>query len=367
MKQKIALLFLLVILMTACGGSSNSGSDEPASAPTISTDSSSINVDYQKHSVALSVTASDGWDVSVDQNWCSLSVSGGLKGTTSVVITISANSGTTARTATILVKSGTTRKNITVTQGFQKVDIDPTIVTPAGYTLVWHDDFNDARLTGGKPALPSSEWWYETGNSGWGNNELQNYIAGHSGTDTCAMISDGTLKIKAKKVGSEVYSVRMNTNKSWKYGYFEARMKLPTGKGTWPAFWMMPKNFTAWPDDGEIDIMEEVGYNPNYVSSSIHVKSTDKTLQKFLDGAQTGFHTYACEWTDKYIKTYVDGVLLFTYTNDGTGKDSWPFDAAFYLKLNLAWGGNWGGAKGVDETILPATFEVDYVRVFQKQ
>ena len=178
----------------------------------------------------------------------------------------------------------------------------------------------------------------------------------------------------AKKVASQVLSVRMNTQKSWTYGYFEARLKLPKGKGTWPAFWMMPKNYTSWPADGEIDIMEEVGYNPNYVSSTIHCTAynhtigTQKTAQTYVSTSQSEYHLYALEWTADYIKSYVDGQCYFTFTNDKTNnKNTWPFNAPFYLKLNLAWGGDWGGAQGIDESILPATYEIDYVRVFQKK
>ncbi|MDE6711925.1 MAG: glycoside hydrolase family 16 protein, partial [Alistipes sp.] len=154
---------------------------------------------------------------------------------------------------------------------------------------------------------------------------------------------------------------------------FEARLKLCTGKGTWPAFWMMPKNFTSWPGDGEIDIMEEVGYNPNYVSSSIHCNAynhpnnTQKTHEFLLATAQTEFHTYAVEWTADCLRFIFDGTEHFRFANDGKGdKNTWPFYAPFYLKLNLAWGGNWGGAQGIDEGCLPATYEVDYVRVFKK-
>lgn len=250
------------------------------------------------------------------------------------------------------------------------------VPTPAGYSLVWQDEFNDARLTGGKPAMPetATRWYYETGNHGWGNNEIQNYIPGVMSKDTCAFISDGTLKIVAKKVRNEVFSARLNTLQSWTYGYFEARLKLPQGKGTWPAFWMMPKNGTAWPDDGEIDIMEEVGYDPNVVISTIHCKAynhtigTQKSGERLIPTAQTDFHVYAVEWTPQYIKGFVDGECYFTFTNDGKGdKSTWPFNAPFYVKLNLAWGGNWGGAQGIDESKLPATYEIDYVRIFQKQ
>ena len=140
---------------------------------------------------------------------------------------------------------------------------------------------------------------------------------------------------------------------------------------------MMPCNndFGAnpWPDCGEIDIMEEVGYHPNYTSSSIHcreynhVKGTQKTAERLTSGAQDDFHVYRLEWTKDYITTYVDDHRLLHFANDGRGNvGTWPFSKPFYLILNLAWGGNWGGAQGVDESALPATMEVDYVRVFQQ-
>lgn len=248
--------------------------------------------------------------------------------------------------------------------------VEPEIPTPAGYRLVWQDEFN----TSGRRLPDNSKWWYETGGGGWGNNEKQTYVSGRQGRDTVAMVSDGTLKIVAQKVGGEVLSVRMNTIDSWTYGYFEASLKLPVGKGTWPAFWMMPKNFTRWPGDGEIDIMEHVGYHPNYVSSSIHCQAyyhsigTQKTHEIYLATAQREFHTYACEWTEDYVRFFFDGELHFTFHNDHKNNyDTWPFYNPFYLKLNLAWGGNWGGAMGLDESCLPATYEIDYVRVFKRE
>lgn len=219
----------------------------------------------------------------------------------------------------------------------------------------------------------TSKWWFETGASGWGNNEIQNYVAGLSGTDTCAVVSDGTLKIIAQKRGSDVISIRMNTKENWRYGYFEARLKVPGGKGTWPAFWMLPQNFKNWPLDGEIDIMEYVGYDPNVVHASVHtqaynhVQGTQKTATKTIPNAEKEFHIYAVEWTADYVKAFVDGVEYFRFDNDKKEqKETWPFDAPFYLKLNLAWGGNWGGQQGVDESVLPAVYEIDYVRVYQK-
>jgi beta-glucanase (GH16 family) len=119
--------------------------------------------------------------------------------------------------------------------------------------------------------------------------------------------------------------------------------------------------------------MEYVGYDPNFVHSSVHTQSyyhtigTQKTAKKEISNAETEFHIYAVEWTKDYIKGFVDGVEYFRFDNDGTGnKHTWPFDAPFYLKLNLAWGGDWGAAQGIDESALPATYEIDYVRVYQK-
>ncbi len=260
-------------------------------------------------------------------------------------------------------------------KGFSKPEgaqyVEPEIPTPAGYTLVWQDEFNDPSLI-----LPDTRnWWYETAEPGWVNNELQTYIPGRKGDIITADVSDGTLKIRAIKDGDRIYSARVNTNEGWTYGYFEARLKLPKGKGTWPAFWMMPTVWSGWPKGGEIDIMEHVGCVPTEVSSSIHCQAyyhaigTQKTAAKKISTVMDEFHTYALEWTPEYIKTYVDGVLLFHYNPDsypkGRNEDTWPFNKPFQLKLNLAWGGDWGGMYGVDESCLPATFEIDYVRVFQ--
>ena len=256
--------------------------------------------------------------------------------------------------------------------GCDKKELPHSVFVPEGYGLVWNDEFDCLK---GQVIMPHTDkWFYEAGNHGWGNNELQNYIPGAYGTETCAIISDGTFKIIAKKKEGQVLSIRINTRESWKYGYFEARLKLPQGKGTWPAFWMLPQDFKNWPADGEIDIMEEVGYRPNWVSSAIHCNAynhaikTEKTGEQLVVTAQSDFHVYALEWTEDYIRGFVDGKSHFEFSNDKHGnKDTWPFDVPFYLKLNLAWGGNWSGAQGVDESILPATYEIDYVRVYQKK
>ena len=237
---------------------------------------------------------------------------------------------------------------------------------PEGYTLVWHDDFDE----GSVPA--ETEWWYETGAGGWGNNEIQEYVAGSKDGYKLASVSEGTLKITARKVGGKVYSIRMNTRKGWKYGYFEGRIRVTDAPGAWPAFWMMPQHFTAWPKDGEIDIMEYAisTQGKDKSSSSIHCeaynwpKGSQKTHVQPVPAAASEFHIYALEWTPDVMKFYIDGELHLTFSNNKQGYSTWPFDQEFYLKLNLAWGGNMGGT--VDESKLPAIYEIDYVRVYQK-
>ncbi len=248
---------------------------------------------------------------------------------------------------------------------------------PQGYSLVWSDEFDDT-----PDNLPGDEWWFETGNSGWGNNEPQYYVDRVFGTDTVTKIKDGILTITAFKLpepvvtsngNADIISARMNTQKSWQYGYFEARIKVPGGKGTWAAFWMMPKNYTAWPLDGEIDIMEYVGYRPDVAQASVHCQAyngaagNNKTGTHAAPGAEHNFYVYGLLWTATEITAYIDGVEYFSYPYDNeNNRDTWPFNAPFYLKLNLAIGGNWGGLQGIDPNIFPARYEIDYVRVYQK-
>ena len=241
---------------------------------------------------------------------------------------------------------------------------------PEGYSLVWQDEFESGT------ELNPTDWTHEVKNSGWVNNELQNYV-NHKTPEgrLVTQIKNGALHITALKENGKVYSGRVyaKVKEGWKYGYIEASIKLPKGKGTWPAFWMMPVNFRSWPADGEIDIMEEVGYHPDYVSSSLHAtdhvhsNGTQVTHEMKCAGAEGEFHTYAILWTAQNITTYVDGRVQLSYDNKGKGRSDWPYDDPFYVIFNLAWGGDWGGAQGVDEGALPATMEVDYIRVFQKK
>lgn len=244
---------------------------------------------------------------------------------------------------------------------------------PEGYELVWNDEFDSDAV------FPdTARWTYETGGGGWGNNELQYYLPACSASDTVAFLRDGSLVIRAVKLGNPIdgcryASARMNTTKAWKYGYFEGRMKLPVGTGTWPAFWMLPQKFSQWPLEGEMDIMEHVGSNPDTVHITMHTQKynhtigTQQTSINYVRGVQSEFHVYALQWTPDSICGFIDGKQCFSFVNDGKGdKETWPFDVPFLLKLNLAIGGNMGGNKGVDDSCFPAEFVIDYIRVNQQ-
>ena len=245
---------------------------------------------------------------------------------------------------------------------------------PSAYTdadLVWKEDFDGKKLN-------TKDWNYEFHEPGWVNAELQRYDDSKKNT----YLKDGCLVIQAlkeeKKDGTVHYSSgRINTQGKhvFTYGRFEARLRVPKGKGFLPAFWMMPDDesyYGQWPKCGEIDIMEEVGVDANYVSSSLHAEGhvhsnhNEITHQMYLAGAEDDFHTYAIEWTEEKIVTYVDGRVQLSYSSDGT-EYNYPYTKPFYIILNLAWGGDWGGYDGVDESALPTTMQVDYVRDFQKK
>ena len=357
------LLLALTAVFTGCGG----GSDDPQpAAPTITVSQESISAPAAGGSYTINVTTTGKeWGVYADGDFVKATAQ---YANNAVAVTIDENPNTTERTGNVIIMSGTARKNITVTQA---AAAKPAYNAPDGYTLVWQDEFE-----GTSNQLNAADWTHEVQKSGWVNHELQNYV-NHKTPEgqLVTEVKNGKLRITARKENGKIYSGRVyaKVKQGWTYGYIEASIKLPKGKGTWPAFWMMPVNFKSWPDDGEIDIMEEVGYHPDYVSSSLHAnahvhsKGTQVTHEMKCPGAEGEFHTYAILWTAKNITTYVDGQVQLSYDNKGKGRDDWPYDDPFYVILNLAWGGDWGGAQGTDDTALPVTMEVDYVRVFQKK
>jgi beta-glucanase (GH16 family) len=231
-------------------------------------------------------------------------------------------------------------------------------------TTSWTEEFN---TTG---ASDANKWSYDIGGNGWGNNELQYYTDGLNES-----VNNGVLTITAKKepfMGKAYTSARMVTkNKAdWLYGRFEIRAKLPKGTGTWPAIWMLPTEsvYGVWPNSGEIDIMEHVGYDLNNVHFTLHANAfyggNGKGAAKIISGATDDFHIYRLDWTPYGIRGYFDNEKVFEYINPNSGYASWPYDKKFHILLNIAVGGSWGGAQGVDDSIFPATMQIDYVRFY---
>ena len=247
-------------------------------------------------------------------------------------------------------------------------------VIPEGFSYFWNDEFNS-------DSLPSRYWNIEIRWPGFVNNESQSY----TDNEANIFIRDGKLHIRALKdnpfdPNQPAYtSGRINTKGKveLQYGFWEIRAKLPSGVGTWPAIWMLNSNIDSvgWPNCGEIDIMEHVGHQPEHVFFNIHNASSYGDLHGTsqqgvyeLEDIEDDFHTYSMEWDSTYIKAFVDGNLFYNYIRpEGSNSSNWPYDNPFFLIINLAIGGEWGGQQGIDNSIFPATFIVDYVRIYKKQ
>lgn len=369
MRYMASLYIMMAMLTLICCGNSNDNADEAASAGVFEITPAELSFGSAAGSREIKVTAPAGFSVSSDASWCSCEPIGGLKGENIIYVKVLRNSTDEDRTAKITFRAGTVRQDLSVRQD----KAGDEIIVPEGYSLVWNDEFEEGTAL-------DDNWTHEVQGPGWVNNELQTYVNHKSpGGSNVTEIRNGSLMINCFKENGKIYSGRVyaHVNTGWQYGYFEARIKLPSGKGTWPAFWMMPCNVDwsneAWPKCGEIDIMEEVGCVPNEVSSSLHAEGhnhtngTQVTHAMTIDKAEGEFHIYAVEWTKDNITTYVDGKVQLSYNNDGGGVRNWPYARPYYIILNLAWGGSWGGMYGVDESALPITMEIDYVRVFQKK
>lgn len=259
---------------------------------------------------------------------------------------------TASGTYTITVKAkSSTGKTISATTNV-------TIVV--ALSLIWSDEFN----TAGAP--DASKWGYDIGAGGWGNSELQYYT---NRTDN-VLVSNGTLKIIAKKEaysGSSYTSARLLSKGkfSFQYGKVEISAKLPGGIGTWPAIWMLGDNFTTagWPTCGEIDIMEQKGRDMNRIYNTLHYLGNSGGsaigTSYLIDNVTTGFHKYGLIWTSASLQFLVDDVVRYTFVN----ANNLPFNQKFFLILNMAMGGTFGG--NIDAAFNSALMEVDYVRVYQ--
>lgn len=255
----------------------------------------------------------------------------------------------------------------------------------SGWKLVWADEFN-------QPGLPDpAKWGYEVGFVR--NHEAQYYTEARLEN---ARAEKGCLVIEARKepfknpgfdatarpddwIRSREFaaytSASLTSKASWTHGRIEVRAKLPAGRGVWPAIWTLgtDTDTVGWPAGGEIDIMEMVGYRPSMIYGHVHTPETvankkikDGTGIK-VPGASDSFHVYAVEWDANEISFFVDDHKYYTFHKMSDSEASWPFDKPQYLILNLAIGGAWGGAKGIDEAIFPQRYYIDYVRVYQRQ
>ncbi|WP_262690523.1 glycoside hydrolase family 16 protein [Kordiimonas aestuarii] len=235
--------------------------------------------------------------------------------------------------------------------------------------LVWSDDFDGT-------ALNTNAWHIVKGdgcpkNCYFGNNEKQTYTADEKNL----RLEDGKLVIEAR--GGDKFTSAKITSKGipgWTYGKIAMRAKLPSGVGTWPAFWMMPDEakYGPWPKSGEIDIMEHVGFDQGHVHGTVHTEAynhrinTQKGKDITVDTASSAFHTYTIEWDAGEIRWFIDSDQFFAFTRqDNDGHAEWPFDHPFHVILNLAVGGDWGGKEGIDEAAFPARYEIDWVKVWQ--
>ncbi len=235
----------------------------------------------------------------------------------------------------------------------------------------WCDEFD---YTG----LPDpAKWSYDVGGHGWGNAESQFYTEDR---EENARVEDGHLILEARKEssgGRNYTSARLvsKTKGDWTYGRIEVRAQLPSGRGTWPAIWMLPTNRSYgesyWPDNGEIDIMEHVGFNPGLIHATIHtdafnhVNGTQRGGSIEIPDASEAMHVYAVEWTPNRMEFSVDGNSFWTHSKGLNNWRGWPFDKDFHLVMNIAIGGSWGGQQGIDDSIFPQKMLIDYVRVYR--
>lgn len=349
MKQIKVSAILLVLSFIFIGGSCKKNSDDGngQTAPANLTVTANVSTDGSG-TVAFTATASNA--VSYDYEFGDGSILTVPSGVTNYKYTLV---GTNTFTVTVTAKSSA---GLTV-----KKSIPVTITVQASVPgLIWSEEFD----VDGAPN--TAKWGYDIGAGGWGNNELQYYTSRPEN----AVVLNGVLKITAIKEtysGSSYTSARLLSKDkfSFKYGKIEVRAKLPAGGGTWPAIWMLGNNIgsVGWPACGEIDIMEHVGNTPGKVYGTLHhpghsgANGDGATIN--IPDVSTAFHNYILEWSATSIKFYVDTQLFYTFANSS----SLPFNQNFFVILNMAMGGNFGGA--VSPSFTSATLEIDYVRVYQ--
>jgi len=254
------------------------------------------------------------------------------------------------------------------------VGLSPSTSGSRSWELVWSDEFE-----GGE--VDRSKWNFVHGGGGFGNSELQHYTTRHEN----ARVKDGTLSITARceRYGHEYFtSAKLTTQHiaDWGPGHrVDVRARLPSGQGTWPAIWMLPveDSYGDWPKSGEIDIVEAVGCTPGKVWGTVHTGAYNhmhNTQAYNTEALSVGeWHTYSIQWGEKGLEWFVDGQLFSAFSPSEQSSDKWPFNKQFYLILNLAVGGSWGGnclnhkrpsCSSHAQFGNPQVMEVDYARVY---
>jgi beta-glucanase (GH16 family) len=340
MKRLLLFLVPAVIIISSCG--KKDGTDDSNKAPSDLVVNAVVSTDNSGN-VAFTATATNAVSFEYD-------FGNGVKQVVTFGVITYKYSASGTYTVNVVAKSSSGQ---TISKSIQ---VTVTVVL----ALVWSEEFDVA----GAP--DPTKWGYDLGAGGWGNNEVQNYT---NRIDN-ATVSGGTLKIIAKTEsynGSAYTSARLLSKDkfSFKYGKLEARAKLPTGVGTWPAIWMLGNNISTvnWPACGEIDIMEHLGRDLNKIYATLHHPGHSGAggdgTTVMIPTATSEFHVYSLEWSAANLVFSVDGTPFYTFTNNA----GLPFNQNFFIILNMALGGNFGGP--VDPAFTSATLEIDYVRVYQ--
>lgn len=348
MKQSknISILLVLLFFLTASGCKKEDNNTPSNPAPTNLQVNAVVSSDGTGN-VNFTATATNA--ATYDFEYGDAVVETGTDGTVTHRYTLAGTNTFTVKVTAKNSAGASVSKTISVT-------VTVTVTAPS---LVWSDEFN----TDGLPN--PAKWGYDLGAGGWGNNESQYYT---SRADN-AVVINGNLKITLKKEaysGSNYTSARLLTKDkfSFKYGKVEARIKLPVGGGTWPAFWMLGSNIgtVGWPACGEIDIMEHLGNDLNRIYATLHYPGRSggnaNGASRVITNA-TDFHIYTLDWSATEIKMSVDGQLIHSVVNSA----SIPFNHNFFLICNIAMGGNFGGV--IDPAVTSAAMEIDYIRVYQ--
>lgn len=237
------------------------------------------------------------------------------------------------------------------------------IIENGKWKMVWSDEFDYTGMPDG------AKWKYDEDGFGWWKSGLDHYARSEKEN---AYVKDGKLAIEARKAGLSGYSsCRLLTKEAWKYGRIDVKAKLPSGRGISSGIWLLPRDsfYGDWPSSGEIDMLENVGFYSNACHFSVHTRYYESRSSSYTEiaGASTGFHIYSLVRRADKIIALVDGNQIFQYDKTiNSDFTQWPFDHEFYLVLNIAVGGNWGGIFGVDDSIFPQKMEIDYIRVYEE-